>query len=264
MIEQDLQPGAMPDEANPVVVHYHIFKNAGTSIDIALRQYFGNRWAEFEGDHAHDLKTSAHLREFLRHNPNIQAVSSHLARPPTPHSNTIPIIFLRRPLARARSVYEFTRRDPSQPFREATAGTFSEYLEWALSGGPGSVVIRNYQVIHLSSASFTYRNILDARATEGNLSEAISLLESCPALGVVEKYERSLQVIERTLHSVFPELTLANVHANRSDAAPSDEEKIKLEIGDSLYREFNRQNRLDNDLYRYAADRLETLYRNMN
>jgi len=242
----------------PVIIHYHIFKNAGTSVDMALQQYFHSQWTSYEGSHAHDLRTSADLHEFLKKNPTIKALSSHLARPPLPHRNALPIVFLRNPLLRARSVYEFTRKDPLQPFREATSGTFANYLDWALSGAPGGVVIRNYQVVHLSSASFTDQGILAAQATEANFLEARTLLESWPVIGVVEKYAQSLQVIEHAYRAIFPQLMLRPEHANRSDTF-SQEETIRSEIGERLYQEFNRQNQLDNQLYRYATGRLADL-----
>ncbi|MFJ2987907.1 hypothetical protein ACIPF8_08570 [Collimonas sp. NPDC087041] len=247
----------------PVIVHYHIFKNAGTSLDLALQQYFGDQWTSYEGSHSHDLKTSADLYEFLKKNQAIRSLSSHLARPPLPHANALPIVFLRNPLLRARSVYEFTRKDPSQPFRDATSGTFSDYLEWALSGAPGGVVIRDYQVIHLSSASFADGGILAAQATEESLREARALLESWPVLGVVEKYAQSLKVIERAYRTSFPQLALQPEHVNRSETS-SQEETIRQEIGESLYQEFNRQNQFDNQLYRYATTRLSDLCKTYN
>lgn len=246
------------DDNPPVIIHYHIFKNAGSSLDLALQQHFGNQWTTYEGSHAHDLRTSADIGKFLKANPAIRALSSHLARPPLPHGNALPIVFLRNPLLRARSVYEFTRKDPGQPFREATTGTFADYLDWALSGAPGGVVIRNYQVIHLSSASFADQGILAAQASDADLLEAKALLQSWKAIGIVEKYAQSLEVIEHAYRQVFPQLALQPEHVNRSDTT-SREDSIRDEIGERLYLEFNRQNQLDNQLYRYATERLADL-----
>ncbi len=62
---------------------------------------------------------------------------------------------LRHPVDRARSVYHFTRRDPVQPDHDAAAaGDFAHYVE-RVAGNPGQgIAIRNYQVYHLSDASF--------------------------------------------------------------------------------------------------------------
>ena len=43
---------------NYKICHYHIFKNAGTSLDKALQKYFGSNWSAFEGIHAHDIKSN--------------------------------------------------------------------------------------------------------------------------------------------------------------------------------------------------------------
>ncbi len=238
-----------------ILVHYHIFKNAGMSVDAALKRYFGKQWATFEGAHAHDVKSSSELRGFLEAHPNVRAVSSHLARPPLPSSRSAPVVFLRHPLMRARSVYEFTRRDASQPFREATSGSFAEYLEWALSGAPGGVVVRDYQVIHLSSASFSPQGILAARASEAELAEAIALLDAWPAVGVVEKYVESLHWMEHAYRDLFPGLTLRPEHVNRT-GGNVEEATLRSEIGEDLFREFERQNRLDYRLYEYSLNRL--------
>jgi len=243
-----------------ILVHYHIFKNAGTSVDAALRRHFGNRWAAFEGAHAHDVKSSSELRAFLDANPHVRAVSSHLARPPLPTRGSVPIVFLRHPLLRARSVYEFTRRDAAQPFREATSGSFADYLRWALSGAQGGVVVRDYQVIHLSSASFCAEGILAANATETQLREAIALLDRWPVIGVVERYEQSLRLMERAYADLFPGLVLRAEHLNRA-AEPTDEAALGRELGEDLLRQFQSRNRLDYGLYEYALQRLAVLSR---
>ena len=162
-----------------VLVHYHIFKNAGSSVDFALQRSFGSRWATFEGCHAHDVQTSEQLGQFLESRPELCAVSSHLARPPLPFSGCRPIVFLRHPLLRARSVYEFTRRDLKQHGSQISRnGEFSRYVRWALDAGreEGGVVIRDYQVVHLSGASLR-TDILRAKALIQDLREAKSLIE---------------------------------------------------------------------------------------
>lgn len=113
----------------PVLVHYYIFKNAGCSIDSSLKASFGEHWAEFDGSYPRDIQSSEQLAGFLRANEHLRAVSSHFARPPLPWSGCLPIVFLRHPLPRARSVYEFTRQDPTQPFSDvARENGFGDYI----------------------------------------------------------------------------------------------------------------------------------------
>jgi hypothetical protein len=71
-------------ESRALIIHYHIFKNAGTSVDFALSESFGDKWTTFEGKDACDLLTSAQLARFIDEDPDLKAISSHLARPPFP------------------------------------------------------------------------------------------------------------------------------------------------------------------------------------
>ncbi len=78
---------------NYKICHYHIFKNAGTSLDKALQKHFGSNWPAFEGIHAHDIKSNQELMAFLSSHPDIKAVSSHLCRPTAPLKEILPIVF---------------------------------------------------------------------------------------------------------------------------------------------------------------------------
>lgn len=76
-----------------VLIHYHIFKNAGSSVDASLRHSFGDHWGTFEGPHAHAIQSSEQLSAFIAANKHLVAISSHLARPPLPHSHCLPVVF---------------------------------------------------------------------------------------------------------------------------------------------------------------------------
>jgi hypothetical protein len=78
------------------IVHFHIFKNAGTSVSFALRDIFKENFSILEGQHAHDILNINHLNEFLQKNRNVFCVSSHLLKPYGLNSNILPIIFFNR------------------------------------------------------------------------------------------------------------------------------------------------------------------------
>ena len=94
-----------------MIIHYHIFKNAGTSIDYALKRVFGDAWGVFESDNAHTILTAEDLRKYLVDHIELKAVSSHVLRPPLTNDHSLPILFLRHPILRAKSVYEFCKKD---------------------------------------------------------------------------------------------------------------------------------------------------------
>lgn len=242
----------------PILVHYHIFKNAGCSVDASLKASFGASWVEFEGLHAHDIQSSVQLTRFLEANRNIRAVSSHLARPPLPWEGCLPVVFLRHPLLRARSVYEFTRRDPAQPFSDvARANGFVGYIQWALRRERGSIVIRNYQVVHLSQASWRCPDILDADAGQRDLEEAKALLTDWGIAGIVEAYALSAGTFQAHYGTFLPGFEFKDVRINAtSPTADSSEEQIeqcrKL-LGTTLRDDFMESNALDMALYEHAA-----------
>lgn len=245
----------------PILIHYHIFKNAGSSVDACLRRSFGSRWGVFEGKHAHDIQSSAQLATFIQANQGLKAISSHLARPPLPHPGCLPVAFVRHPLLRAYSVYKFSQVDETQPFAEVARDcSFAAYIEWALREEPGSVVIRNYQVIHLSDASWRGGDILQARATEADLEQAHMLLLDWGVVGVVELFDLSIQVLQQTYGPRLPRLNLLPCWENStaSSFSPWEHKVLQLRnlIGDELHAAFLQANRLDMALHTYAREML--------
>lgn len=244
------------------LIHYHIFKNAGTSIDASLKRSFGTRWAAFEGSHAHDIQSGEQLAQFMTSNPGLLAISSHLARPPLPFAECLPVVFLRHPLLRAYSVYLFTRQDPDQPFSEvAREQGFPDYIRWALDENPGSIVIRDYQVVHLSDASWRCGHILDARATEADLRQACDLLSAWGMAGVVEQFDESVDAYQALYGPLLPGLKMGYDRENTSQPVPKnlDErlQELRRQLGEALYARFMGANALDLALHQHAIGLLE-------
>lgn len=241
----------------PILVHYHIFKNAGCSIDASLQASFGADWVEFEGSHAHDIQSAERLSAFLQANPTVRAVSSHLARPPLPCEGCLPVVFLRHPLLRARSVYEFTRRDRNQPFSDvARENGFAGYIRWALRRERGSIVIRNYQVVHLSQASWRCGDILGAEAEKGDLVEAKELLTGWGVAGIVEAYALSARTFQALYGPRMAGLDFKYRHVNATSSEHgSAEERIEQSgklLGTTLRDDFMESNALDMAIYEHA------------
>jgi len=244
------------------LVHYHIFKNAGTSIDASLKRSFGERWGCFEGTHAHDIQRPDQLARFMEANPQLAAISSHLTRPPCPTPACLPVVFIRHPLLRAYSVYQFTRNSPDQPFSDVAQDCgFADYIRWALREEPGSIVIRNYQVVHLSDASWRCAHILDAQATEQDLSEACALLDHWGMAGVVEQFDRSVDAYQARYSPRLPDLKLAydweNVSPSEAGCFQTKLDRLQRLLGHDLYTQFMSINALDVALHAHATDLLE-------
>lgn len=253
-------------ETPPLILHHHIFKNAGMSIDYSLKKYFGNSWSALEGAHARDIVSESDLWGFIKDRPTLSAISSHTLRPIAHAKNIFPIVFIRHPVLRARSVYLFTKKDKTQPnHKEISSQTFPEFIEWALSSEPknGGVVIKNYQVIHLSSASFRVPCILDAQATAIDLIQAEDFLMQLPAYGIVENFEISIKNYEFVLNKFFKGIKFENVRLNSTSnlvGGMIDELKIiRNEIGSNCYNDLIEANSFDLALYESACNHFQYL-----
>jgi hypothetical protein len=241
----------------PVLIHYHIFKNAGSSVDASLRHSFGDRWGTFEGSHAHAIRSSSQLGQFIAANPHLDAISSHLARPPIPCTECLPIVFVRHPLLRAYSVYNFTRSDRSQPYSDIALDLgFPQYIAWALRKEPGSIVIRDYQVVHLSDASWRADSILNAKAETTDLEQACKLLTAWRVVGVVEQFALSVRVFQRMYEQKLPRLSLLPRWENATNLTPDSPdvhlERLEHMLGEGLYTDFMGANQLDLALHAHA------------
>jgi hypothetical protein len=244
----------------PVLVHYHIYKNAGTSIAQLLHRCFGNFWTTFEGVSASDIIDSARLKDFLNAHPHIRAVSSHLARPPIPMLSVRPLLMLRHPIDRARSVYHFARRDPSQPDHAvARNGSFRDYVDFYLEQDDAGVVIRNYQVVHLSEASFRCEHIQLAEASPADLEHAKAVLAEWGVFGLVRRFADSCKLFSAYYGRDFPELVLQDTAENVSTSASlTDDQAAALactELGEPTFDRLIEANSLDLALYRFAQAR---------
>jgi hypothetical protein len=244
----------------PVLVHYHIYKNAGSSIARLLRDCFGDFWTTFEGGSASDIIDSDRLKAFLREHSHIRAVSSHVARPPIPMMSVRPLLMLRHPVDRARSVYYFARRDETQPDHVvASSGSFRDYVEFFLTQRDAGVVIRNYQVVHLSEASFRCEHIQLAEASTADLKHAKSVLLDWGVFGLVRRFADSCRLFGAHYGHEFPELCLQEVIENAStNPSMSDDEALavaRAELGTATFARLVEANRLDLDLYCFAQQR---------
>jgi len=246
------------------LIHYHVFKNAGTSVDEALRRSFGSAFMAFEGVHAHDIQDVDDIRRFIAANPDVRAIGTHLGRPPLPDAHALPIVFLRHPLLRARSVFEFLRRDPAHA---GPKDAFGAFVDWCLDEGNGGdgVVMRDYQVVHLSDASFCRPSILAARATADDLAQACRLLDGFGVVGIVEEHARSAAVFQRLYGPHAPALDFSSHWLNRTTTdrmRPLPEMLAEVEdlLGPGLYARLAAANQLDLRLYahgRVLLDRAE-------
>ena len=242
-----------------ILIHHHIFKNAGTSFNYALKQYFGENFFEFDLPDSKAV-TQNHLRRFILQHPQALAISSHHACMPTPQGKdfqTISSVLLRKPLARIKSVYNFERKQQAQTEGaiKAKEMEFKDYVLWRLEKTP--VMFCNYQTHYCSRVKHLSGK---CRVTEEHLKIAIQNLKKCVIVGTVERYQDTLKIAQNKLAQFYPKINLEFVTLNKSPEINSPEEPRNLlieELGTDIVNKMEAMNQLDYRLYGVAEEILE-------
>ncbi|MGO4808077.1 hypothetical protein AB4156_00575 [Cupriavidus sp. 2MCAB6] len=251
----------MTDKVRDVIVHYHIFKNAGTTVDAMLHAAFPETNGAVEGKYPWDTLTSQELLDYILANPKLDVVSSHQARLPLPEHPGLrihPIVFLRHPIDRVESVYHFERRQPadslSPSVRIAQSTDLKGFVEWGLSD-EGTAVFRNFQTIHLAGRE---KDMRSARATNADYLVASARLRELPFVGIVDRFEGAADAMLRNLRFAFPDIefsvgTALNRSDNRAPRLSSRLAHMASLLGNTVFDRILSENRLDLDLYSQAA-----------
>lgn len=241
-----------------LIVHFHIFKNAGSSIDALLQHNFPGRCHSLEADQPWGVLKPEQVAAFhSRHRHHIEVLSSHTARLQSLVLSGVrihPIVFLRDPIARVHSVYRWHRRQPDSDAREATKRAkqldFDTYVQWRLEQG---CAIRNFQTVFLSGREDDMRS---ASATEADYIRAVELLRSLPSVGVVERFRASVQQLLAYLEPYYRGLEPLDVHVNASDSpragAETTQAPIEALLSAATAELLRHQNHWDLHLYQEA------------
>jgi hypothetical protein len=243
-----------------VIVHYHIFKNAGSSVDRLLHMAFGTGWASLEGSSPTSLLRPHDLSTFVEERAGIVAVSSHLLRPPSPPDlHVLPVILIRHPLDRAFSVYSHFRRSQDDLHAEVVAqqASFSQFVLWCLNNKTlGGMVIANYQTIHLSEASFRNGHIYQAVANEDDLQHALRYLSDAACFGTVDCFDAAMSKLRQAAAAINLAIPAAAVAENSTPGRPEDlDERLCIAerlLGPTLHHRYMHENELDRRLFEWA------------
>lgn len=138
-----------------VILHYHVFKNGGSTIEAILEREFGGGFATLHGPHASSTLDGRDLERFLRRNPGVTAVSSHHLRYPKPairHTVIFDCLFLRHPLERLDSLYRYSRGIPSVDFLHVLARQMNPRQFFSALIREAPHMISNVQVMQIARA----------------------------------------------------------------------------------------------------------------
>jgi len=240
-----------------VLVHFHIFKNGGTTFDFALKREFRRKFAEFDGNRPRYSHLPNEIAAYLTANSHVEALSSHHLRfplPEVPELNLLPALFVRHPLDRMHSIYRYERkqRSSSPGSVNAKKSSFPDYVRWRLDQGQSNLLCDYHASILTCNPRAGCREI-DAELARGRL-------RSSTICGVVDRLEESLALAEVRLGPFFPGLNLAttpqNVTSGRKASLQDRINDAEKACGTELFADVVARNTLDLELYQTANNLL--------
>lgn len=245
-----------------VILHGHIFKNAGTTFDWSLSRSFGDGFVDHREDKLMRERREKHLADFVSDNSSLLALSSHHLCYPLPQMEQVifhTVYFLRHPVERIASVYAFERRQEADTLgaKAAKEKNFAEYVQWRMQHNVPRT-IREYQTSNI--AGYHDQPLRDQANADWLLRSSNHML-AIDCVGVVDRYEESMVVLEDRLSRFFPDLDLAFQAQNvtRPDDGKGVDERVveTLKKLGPLAADVLRMNSFDLALYRQANQQLD-------
>jgi len=210
-----------------VVLHYHLFKNAGTSLDSMLKKHFAERWVTQEFKHQKGNNTAS-VEEWIRTAPDAVAFSSHTAVGPLPQVEgvtIVPVMLLRDPVKRIISAYKFERQQQVDNWGAnlAKAEDITGYVRTRLDT-KGDRQCRNFQTSRLAPFFPGDAPEID-RALQG-----LEMLHACGLIGLVSHFDQFVDTLIARVRQIDPGFQAEAVTANVSKKGTAPEDAALLEM----------------------------------
>lgn len=241
-----------------VLLHYHLFKNAGTTLDSALENQFGDAFETVHDSGSDGIVTHDMMYNFLKKNKNVIAISSHHLHGQdyfTDKSDPIrfiKIVFIRDPIDRIRSIYNFYKEngDESPMSIMASSANAAEFVGMLLEGYPQ--IVDNNQVNILANMGFYARPV-----SKCDLKIAWEKISSFSVCAPTDRYDDAIVAAEHFISpNFYPyRLNLASAHQNISQGGLS-RQQFKEQIG-GLYDLLLEINQYDRRLHELSFGELE-------
>lgn len=244
-----------------ILVHHHIFKNAGTSFNFALKNAFLEQFCEFDLPDG-EVVTGNILAQYLIDHSNLVALSGHHIALDIFKTNEFKIlssILIRKPLDRILSIYRFERAQEAQTEGALMAKklNFKEFVSWRLDTTPQ--VFCNYQTLYCSRQGHTKN---DYMVTSEDFNLACHNLDKCFAVGTVEEYDKFLLFMQYEARKYFKDKFFENTHLNISSKNKSSKKSVSTKdilvdkLGEDLVYKLIELNQSDEKLYEYANNKI--------
>jgi len=221
----------MNNSKNPIIIHFHIFKNAGTTIDLVLQRNFSKDALTMDTGIPEGILSWTKVLDYIKEkHPTTKSFSSHQLKFPLPQSTEfqfLPMVFIRHPIDRIFSMYNFDKRRISlrdiNTVVKAKSTNLAGYIKWNLRL-KNHMVMKNFQVLSLSEKP------RGSMVDESDLDLVIDRIKNCPVIGVVERMDESLVLAEKTLGKYFDGIDLSFEKQNVSKDRTGDLSKSVSKI----------------------------------
>lgn len=244
-----------------VVLHNHLFKNAGSTLDWALRKNFGSSFVDHRDDEQMKLGAS-YLGSYIEQHQNVQALSSHHLRLPLPEVSDTPLLLLtlfRHPIERVTSVYKFERAQTcnSTPgVIHARKLSLRDYILWRMKPRVGST-IRNFHARRMLPP----RELGQELISSADMSLINQTIETMDMVGTVERFDESMVLFEECLKAYYPEIDLSyvpqNVGQDPGEKGEQRLERLRSDVGDETYNLLLEKNQADLEVYSFVQNELD-------
>lgn len=242
-----------------IIIHSHIFKNAGTTFDYILQNNFKDKFIDHRDD-ADILKgKEKYLYAYLKENSNINAFSSHSIHfhpEDTSEFKFHQIYFIRHPIERVMSVYNFEKKQGSTISlggKMANTLNFNDYVKWRMQEDVPAT-IRNIHTIFLSGSGPATQNL------DRMFEQAKQYINSSSLIGVVDRFDDSMMVFQKELAKDFSTMKFSYQKKNVTDKSligmKQKIEKVLSLLDTEVVKTLMDKNQYDIELYDIANTRL--------
>jgi len=247
---------------NVILLHCHIFKNGGSTIDSVLRENFGFRAIFRESSDCHKFLLSGEIIDIVESADcgEVASISSHrmgLPAPSHPSLTFIPLVMIREPLDRLGSMFSFYRRQRDETGHEyllAKKTSFKEFVETLMGADLDSSFTNLQCQFFLGNYSFP------KHPTEKTWATIAENLNTVPCVGVLDKFDESMILWEQNLRQFLPSIDLSYTKQNVShERAQNLDERLEFileELAEKLVAEFKKRNEFDYRMYNLVKNKI--------
>lgn len=263
----DLEP--LDNTQRTVLCHYHIYKNSGTTFDALLAKNFKDKHICFDGPFPFFIIDQEQLSRIIERKSEIIAFSSHQIQLPAPTSinfRVLPVVFIRHPLLRIHSIYNFKRQDydSTSTSKAAQNMSFDDWVTYCFKDKHEITIVSNAQT-RLLSAVHRQKPLMQ-RSPDGMIYDVVQAAKNISQVELLARTEYFGEDVSR-----FPEiLDQYNIEFKYADIKPQNttsknlhksiEERIS-DLKDSLSENnFNRliaANEQDIHLFEHSTKLIE-------